>query len=185
MYHEWEGCSSGGLSKTIDEFIGMSLFFSNAMARSEENYLVRRRLEISKWRILVHLRQNRSDRFIYLSSLTCIMFLKTTLNSFHYIWSQKWKKKKKILHNDWSNVLLTTSLQLHPSSVSLKKQHTYIYVSHDFLSMPIVYTFNLFYVSLWASWKLCVWEFEALFSQYGTSLINQVETMQISSELWI
>jgi len=56
-----------------------------------------------------------------------------------------------ILHNDWSNVLLTTSLQLHPSSVSLKKQHTYIYVSHDFLSMPIVYTFNLFYVSLWAS----------------------------------
>lgn len=56
-----------------------------------------------------------------------------------------------ILHNDWSNVLLTTSLQLHPSSVYLKKQHTYIYVSHDFLSMPIVCTFNLFYVSLWAS----------------------------------
>lgn len=27
------------------------------------------------------------------------------------------KKKKKILHNDWSNVLLTISLQLHPSSV--------------------------------------------------------------------
>lgn len=71
-----------------------NIFVFSVMARSTENWSARRRLKISKWRVLVCLTQNGFDSFVDLSSLMCcIMFFKTTLHILPYTWSQKGRKK--------------------------------------------------------------------------------------------